>query len=309
MNYLFFSHDGKLGDAIIHTALVSGIKNQDLNSRIDCTASKGTLNFWQRDSRINVVYELDSPSWLQVIKIGWQLRKNRYDYVISWNKPRSEKIRVILKLLNPCKLIISAIDPNKHALWREQNALNQIFHRDIQPKLSLPALRVTNALNPHILLNLFGGVLESKRSINKISAIKLISELRKSIPKSKIILCCEDHTEDVAREISLSLSAKDKSVEVLNLTTPGIYGLIELCRQSSVIISPDTSIVHIASALNKPIIAIYQKGDSKSIIWGPTSDSSKIIISTEPDSIHGFGIPEVIEAIEKMNVDLKLGLT
>lgn len=309
MNCLFFSHDGKLGDAVIHTALVSGIKSQDPNSRIDCTASKGTLTFWRGDSRINDVYEIDSPSWLEAIKIGWQLRKNRYDYVISWNKPKSEKIRVILRLINPRKLIISTIDPNKHALWREQDALNKIFHRDVRTKLYLPALQARNKLNPHILLNLFGGVLESKRSIDKISAIKLINELRKVIPTFKIILCCEDHTEDAAREISLSLTVKNRPVEVLNLTTPGIYGLIELCRQSSVIISPDTSIVHIASALNKPIIAIYQKGDSKSIIWGPTSDCSKIILSTEVDSIDGFSIPEVIEAIEKMNSDLKLGLT
>ena len=75
------------------------------------------------------------------------------------------------------------------------------------------------------------------------------------------------------------------------------------------IISPDTSVVHIASALNKPIIAIYQNGNSKSKTWGPTSTKSYIIHSSSPDSIEGFDPLKIVEAITEINKDLSLNLS
>ena len=308
LKYLFFSHDGKLGDAVIHTALVAGIQSQDPDAKIDCTASGSSLVFWKNDNRIRKIFEIHSPKWLEAIKMGWQLRKNHYDFVIIWNKPKSEKIRLILKLINPTKLIVSEIAKGMHVLCREHQSLSMIFGKELKPSYSLPNRPNLKVNQPFILINLFGGVLESKRSIDSETAVKLITDIRKEFSESKIILCCENHTEEVAIRVAQNLAKDIALIEVKNLSSEGVDGLIALCASSSIIISPDTAIVHIASALDKPIIAIYQIGESKSTIWAPTSTQSKVIHSKEYDSIVGFNTSEVVEGLLEIKLRLNLDL-
>ena len=54
-----------------------------------------------------------------------------------------------------------------------------------------------------------------------------------------------------------------------------------LIKKSDYVVSPDTSIVHIASALNKKIITVYPPKGGKygvdHLVWAPKSEYSKVI--------------------------------
>ncbi len=82
MKYLFFSNDGKLGDAIVHTSFVQGVINNDDNAEIHCTAGGFNKFFWESDDRICKKWIIDKPSWYESIKIGIKLRKYKLDYLI-----------------------------------------------------------------------------------------------------------------------------------------------------------------------------------------------------------------------------------
>ena len=47
MKVLFFSHDGKLGDAIVNTAFVAGVRALAPHAQIDVLASSASMDFWR----------------------------------------------------------------------------------------------------------------------------------------------------------------------------------------------------------------------------------------------------------------------
>jgi len=67
---------------------------------------------------------------------------------------------------------------------------------------------------------------------------------------------------------------------------PKLNGILEVAsviKNSKLVVTPDTSIVHIAVAYDKDIIGIYRKNkeDKNSILWGPNSKKAKIIFVEE----------------------------
>jgi len=59
----------------------------------------------------------------------------------------------------------------------------------------------------------------------------------------------------------------------------------ELIKGANLVVSPDTSIVHLARAFDKKMICIYrkelEKEDKNSILWGPNSEKAKVIFVEE----------------------------
>ena len=67
------------------------------------------------------------------------------------------------------------------------------------------------------------------------------------------------------------------------------------------IISPDTSIVHIGVRVDKKVIAIYREDviGNNGVLWGPNSDKAIQIFSKEnkDDDINNFDMREIERAI------------
>jgi ADP-heptose:LPS heptosyltransferase len=80
-------------------------------------------------------------------------------------------------------------------------------------------------------------------------------------------------------------------------TENDLPGLMALCDRASVVISPDTSLIHIASALDKPVVGIYQNDGVKSIEWAPLCSHFDVVISPDPKTIHGFSADEVVQKV------------
>jgi len=99
--------------------------------------------------------------------------------------------------------------------------------------------------------------------------------------------------------ILIETALDEKEIErVRYFPTPEIQTITALIRYSSFVISPDTSIVHLASAENKPVLAFYLKAGE----WLPFEINSYIIvpaigksISTIPFDIVKDGLKYMLE--------------
>ncbi len=66
-----------------------------------------------------------------------------------------------------------------------------------------------------------------------------------------------------------------------------INSAVEVIRSCDLVITPDTSIVHIARAFDKPMVAVYNKRKLKNTglpgyhIWAPGYDKAKQIVCEE----------------------------
>jgi len=90
----------------------------------------------------------------------------------------------------------------------------------------------------------------------------------------------------ISKKLNISKENKVKIIE-----TRGMAEVAELIKRANLVVSPDTSIVHLARAFDKKMICIYRKElgkeDKNSILWGPNSEKAKVIfeklLSEYPD--------------------------
>jgi ADP-heptose:LPS heptosyltransferase len=131
-------------------------------------------------------------------------------------------------------------------------------------------------------------------------------------------------------QICQGLHKANNNIQVIILTTPGnlqsiyekvtegsldyvvtsyktdtILDAAALISQLDLIITPDTSIVHIASAFNKPIVTIHENNQDSYQLFAPTSDINKTVFSPKKDTLEGYDVQKVIEyANQFINKDL-----
>ena len=82
---------------------------------------------------------------------------------------------------------------------------------------------------------------------------------------------------------------------IISYDTKNILDVAALINELDFIISPDTSIVHIASAFNKPIVSIHENNELSYTLWHPTSSVSKTIFSQSKYGIIDYKVSEVID--------------
>ena len=151
-------------------------------------------------------------------------------------------------------------------------------------------------VNQMMLINLCGARInigiekENCCVFNPYAASKHRSFSNENIEKiSKIILEKDYGTlilignRDKIRELKKLNISKENKVKVIE--TKGMSEVAELIKKADLIVSPDTSIVHLARAFDKKMICIYRKElgkeDKNSIIWGPNSEKAKVIFVEE----------------------------
>ena len=103
------------------------------------------------------------------------------------------------------------------------------------------------------------------------------------------------HGENKKEILEIKEKIKDKRVHYIELA--GIQEVIALIKNCEMIISPDTSIVHIGVGLDKKVIAIYREDviGNNGVLWGPNSDKAIQIFSKEnkDNDINNFDMREL----------------
>jgi len=77
--------------------------------------------------------------------------------------------------------------------------------------------------------------------------------------------------------------------------TNTILDAAALISQLDLIITPDTSIVHIASIFNKPIVTIHENNQDSYQLFSPASLFNKTVFSPKKDTLEGYDVQKLIE--------------
>jgi ADP-heptose:LPS heptosyltransferase len=152
-----------------------------------------------------------------------------------------------------------------------------------------------------IVVNLFGSEPNHARTVSTAAAVAVLQRLAVALPEAAVALSCTNSTQALAQQaIDGARAQADVGIHwralVVN-TENDLPGLMALCDRASVVISPDTSLIHIASALDKPVVGIYQNDGVKSIEWAPLCSHFDVVISPDPKTIHGFSADEVVQKV------------
>jgi len=306
---LFFSHDGKLGDAVVITAFVAGLRAHAPGCEIHATVAGVTATFWARDARLRTLWSLARRGWGVVLKTGLALRRERFDFIVTWRPMRSEKNRLLLWLARPGRVVDLAEFHRAapaHRIEACREALRQ-FGVPCDGELAYDVVKArgagigaapasgdapdfnSNSANADIVLvNLFAA--DPERTIDATAGVALLAGLRRVAPEAALRLVCHGATAAAARAV---LARSDSGASLLDCEG-GLERLFDACARASLVVSPDTALIHLASAFDTPVIGIYQNDGIKAREWGPRSRAHAVVLAPGADSVAGFSVEAVL---------------
>lgn len=316
---LFLRYDGKIGDMVINTLMFREIKKRYPNIKIGVVARESNAQIIKNNSNVDNIY-IYKKNRKDIIELSKKISIEKYDLLIDF----SDMLRVNqMMLINKCKARFNM------GLNRENWKLFDISYSFPEgsfhiTKLYEKVLNILGLVNVNLDYDLHFSEDEKKKVkellskihdkklfvLNPFAASKHREINRENIKKIiDIILKKEENVVFIIGE-------KNRKSEILDIVKlysdrvkyPELNGIMEtayLIKKSDCIITPDTSIVHIAAAFKKKLIAIYRMDNSNENqvnkeLWAPNYEGAKQIFSIdldvkkgeEPD-INKFDINEI----------------
>ncbi|KGQ70564.1 heptosyltransferase [Chelonobacter oris] len=290
---LFLRQDGKIGDYIVSSFVFRELKKASPDIEIGVVCSDSTL--FEKNRHIDHIYRVKKKNILDYIKTGLKLRKEQYNVLIDPTVFLRNRDLLLLRLIDAKITIgyqkenygifnLNIVDSGQHFadIYAEMlsllgvNSINKHYDipQDDNSKQNVAEfLQQSHARQP-IVLNCFGA--SRSRRLNNDKIIELLNYLTALCPQQTVILLTYPQvTQQLAK-----LAEKYDNV-IIYQNTHTIFDSIALIRQAVLVISPDTSIVHIASGLNKKLIAFYQdtQRDSANFShWHPNNSAETHIL-------------------------------
>ena len=125
--------------------------------------------------------------------------------------------------------------------------------------------------------------------INKIC--KDLYEFKKNI---KIILISSPKFRKNLYEI---INEIDLKYVCLSYKTESIIDVAALIKELDIVITPDTSIVHVASAFNIPVVSIHENNKESYRLWAPKSSLNRTVFAKSRVGLFNYNINEIVSSV------------
>lgn len=306
---LFLRFDDKIGDMIINTSLIREIKLNHPNIKIDVICGRNSFDVIKNNPYLNQIF-LFKKGFISSYKLAQRLKPNFYDLVIDFRELTDARTLFILNRINAkinvgikkegYKLFNISINEDfrqKHItekiksvlnLFRIQNPnLNYDLHLNSEDlkKVNL-TLQESRIYFPYIVINPYAAA--RFRNISLVRVLEIIqfhqnnsSTLTETKPSNVVLIGPPHKHEELQKFIKEN---KLKNVFCL----PTIQTIMEtaaLISMADLVITPDTSIVHLASAFQRPTMALFredrQELEQNSVIWAPFCKTYEMIYAAE----------------------------
>ncbi len=315
---LFFRYD-RIGDMVITTPVIRELKLFFPEIKASVLASKTNQSVLTNNPYIENVYVNHKNNFLSDLKTLLILRKKNFDACIEFDHSVVPHAIIRLKIINP-KIVISVSKKGRYGVKGSELMLYDFYtenndglhFRDIwletltpfgiKPKSNHYDLFCTDAQKQvaynfiskfHdkflIGINLEGAVKGKKIEFKDLEEIcRRLVYVHNNI--QVIILSAPNNFKRVGEMIR-----KMKLNHVVNsFKTNTIMDIAALIDQMDLIITPDTSIAHIASAYNKPVVTIHENNQDSYKLFAPTSNLNRTVFSKSKHSLNGFSLNELI---------------
>jgi ADP-heptose:LPS heptosyltransferase len=289
---LVWQPDGKLGDSVLHTTLVFSLSSQRPDLRLVVVCAPSLQSFWERIPGVHAVIgatagrgtaqavlkavghvdvmvsteaflSLDTVRFMRSLKprvsIGLNVgRYKLFSYSIadhSYDHPRrhvTDRLRAVCELLS--------------LTYQTDSALKDVATSGLTPRVTLAAGV------PHVFLNTFGA--GSHRTFNSDTVDWLTAQVQAMKPGVQIIF----NVPGPERDVFAQRHGLDEASQLM-LAPPNmdLWELTALIAQCQAVVTPDTSIGHIAAALAIPSTVLFHDSHYTTIVWAPTSPLAQLV--------------------------------
>ena len=315
---------GKIGDIIATSFVFEVIKRNNPAAKIFLITRDSNKNILKYNTSIDEVFYIGAGDkrYFQLVK----LRKRKFDLIMDFNDNPSRTTKMIFSSFNgniKCGyqfdlyekyLDIKIIQPDQkrtHIIDRMAYFLETAGFR-IEPGIKKPFFytgfeeenEVKKVLAPFsdkkiIAINISAGApIRYWNASNWGSLIKLIASL-----EDKFIFLLLSLKED--RPVAEEIAAMAGKADILLPENKSFQHFASYIKNSYMLISPDTSAVHIASSFKVPVLAMYPDSEWNFASWSPYKTPNRSVRSSS-EGLNSISIDEVFNNFVELNNEIKV---
>ncbi|WP_161969183.1 glycosyltransferase family 9 protein [Entomohabitans teleogrylli] len=314
---LVLRDDNKIGDMIVSTGLFS--KLAAAGKHIDVVAGKDNAFIISNLSQIKNIF-VYHPRFSDIFKLGLRLRKEKYDLVLDFGDYISPVYYFFICLINARHTLgfnknnLPRYDINidypfvdQHVTKRYKQVITLLtgeqdenYHYLLsipeQERAATHAFLSQLAGNKMVVINPFAA--RKERNLSPVQVDGMVRFIRSIGPHIDIVLIGP-------AQLLATFTVAEGVVKNPGTT---FFSAMACIEKASLVISPDTSWVHVACAFDKPLIALYGSnvilgGFINNKVWAPNYPLARQIITTE-DMLSSIPVDDINKEIAAMSTFL-----
>jgi len=264
-----------IGDAILTTGVLDGLKEKFPDSDIDVIAGVMAGDVFSSDNRVNEVIIYDKKaSFFKKVALFKQLKARHYSFVVD--------LRNTLGSYFVSRHVYKTKNVKGHRYIKHNTSLGKFFAREKLQQFK-PHIIWSPADEEHIdslKLQEYIVISPAARSDTKSWPAdyfkKTVSLLRKHFPEIEIVLTAQDEDREFCRQFVIDSKVKNLAGQT------NIKELGALISKARLVITNDSAALHTASATGAQTLAIF--GPTSEIKYGPLSTGSLVLRKHYPCS-------------------------
>lgn len=322
-NILVIKHE-KIGDVIITLPLVDAIKKRWPGCKITFIASPLNYMVVENDPRFDKVYVYEK-GLAKALKLIFRLRRDKFDYSVDMITQDTVTAMLLSNLSAPTAIKIG-MGKRKYAKFYDVNMPHPMdiqlqhivdYHMKLLPEINIQNTDVNCHARPYIdksasdtakeILDQFNSSDELKIGMN-LSAGKpgcewdqdkfriLARQLLDTIDKPHLFIIT------APKEYYKGENLKEQFDERVFLPPPSLnlMTVSAIIKELDLLITPDTSLVHIARAFEVPVVGLYRRFNNEYNFWRPYNQNSGLVLSDDWETISGIAVERVLDEIAKV---------
>ena len=310
----------RIGDMVVTTPIFRELKVAYPNISISVLASEENQDVIRYNPYVDKIYTNYKNSILKDLPTLLKLRKKSFDVCIELEHSVIPHAIFRLKIVNP-KKIISIHKDGRYGVKGSDLQLYDYFTKKDKKnhfgKIWLDTLIFFGIKPSSNKYDFFLSNTERDRAKSFVSSmgnkIKIGVNIEgsfpeKSIQKKELEQICRGLYSNFSNIVIVILaspnkiSKKKKMISELGLnyvipsyTTETIIDAAAIVEQLDLIITPDTSIVHIASSFDKPVVSIHENNQDSFRLWSPSSTLSKTVFAKSNYGLFDYNVDKIIK--------------
>ena len=311
----------RIGDMVVSTPIFRELKISYPNISISVLASKANKDVIKNNPYIDKIYTNYKNNVFNDLPTLLKLRKKNFDVCIELEHSVIPHAIFRLKIINPKKIISIHKDGRYGVKGSELNLYDYFTKKDKNShfgKIWLDTLIFFGVRPRSRTYDFFLGNAERDKAKSFIDSlgkkIKIGINTEGSFPEKSIQkkelkkICMGLHNNFNNIQIVIFVTPKkllEKTEMTTSLeldyvipsyTTETIIDAAALIEQLDLIISPDTSLVHIASSFDKPIVSIHENNKDSFRLWSPTSTLSRTIFASSSYGLENYSVDDIVDS-------------
>jgi ADP-heptose:LPS heptosyltransferase len=314
-----------IGDAIVTLPMIDALRQQCPGCQIDVVTSRGNDMIFAAEPEVRrYVYGRSFRSYLAC---WWHMRENRYDITFALVFHKTTLSGWLANTLGTSSMIVTFAHPERHHIYKWWFNMQVYQPRDVLAMKDMQLRLVESALGVQVPFNAFPLRLPlTQEHASSASTIvcdgaftvvvnlsagnpyrmwseernaELVRTLWHAYPDWHFRIVGFAERQSMAQRIALLFPSRVEAAPPLPFLT-----LAAVIQRANLLITPDTSLVHAASAVGTPVVGLYTHRSMFINEWMPYGVPHRIVVTEGRVDLETIPVSSVITAVDTLAAEL-----